>query len=160
MAGERRRIYWDACVFLHFLEGTPDKITTLRSLLQDSANKNGIEIITSQISVVEVAHVAQEKVGRALDPEVEEKLNDLWTGGEAVELVDLHYLISAEARTLIRNWIPGGKGLRPPDAIHIATARHMKADEFHTYDIGLLSKSSDFGLRICEPYTCAPRLFE
>lgn len=32
MPGKAKRIYWDANVFLHYIEGTPEHFTTLHGL--------------------------------------------------------------------------------------------------------------------------------
>ena len=60
MPGKVKVIYWDACIFLHYFEQTPEYIGILDALLDDSAENRGIEIITSVLSIVEVAYVAEE----------------------------------------------------------------------------------------------------
>ena len=107
---------------------------------------------------MEAAFVEDEKTKRALDPEIEAKINDFWAGGEAVKLVEYHLLISYEARTLVRAVMAAGKSLSPPDAIHVATAKRMAVAEFHTYDGPLTGKAKDVGLTICPPYALSPRL--
>jgi hypothetical protein len=62
----------------------------------------------------------------------------------------------------------GGKTLSVPDAIHLATAIHHRANEFHTFDndgssksLGLLPLSGNVGghrLVICKPVAKSPQL--
>jgi predicted nucleic acid-binding protein len=158
MPGELRRVYWDSCVFIHYFQGTPDKIDVISELLEDSAKKNGIEIVTSVLSIVEAAFVEDEKTNRALDPVIDQKIDDFWAGGEAVKLVEYHLLISYEARKLVRAVMATGRSLSPPDAIHVATAKRMRVAEFHTYDGPLTGKAEEVGLTICAPYALSPRL--
>ena len=46
------------------------------------------------------------------------------------------------------------------DAIHLATAKWLGVDEFHTYDTGLHKYAANLGFKIIEPYTPQPRLFD
>lgn len=41
-----RRVYWDACVFLSFINGYPDRVPTIEALL-DEAAKGDLELLTS-----------------------------------------------------------------------------------------------------------------
>jgi hypothetical protein len=62
----------------------------------------------------------------------------------------------------------GGRMLSTPDAIHLATAIHYRADEFHTFDsgsstksLGLIPLSGNVGghkLIICKPTAKSPQL--
>ena len=51
-----------------------------------------------------------------------------------------------------------GLSLKPPDAIHLATAVHSGAVRFHTYDGKLSSYSGATGLLITEPDPLQPQL--
>ena len=44
------------------------------------------------------------------------------------------------------------------DAIHLATARRLGVQEFHTYDEKLLKYQGDLGFPIREPIAAAPEL--
>lgn len=82
------------------------------------------------------------------------KIENLWRG--PATLVEFYSLIAQDARTLMRKALEQGNPtevwkLKPMDAIHLASARRIEADEFHTYDSKLFKFESMTGLRICEP---------
>jgi predicted nucleic acid-binding protein len=57
--------------------------------------------------------------------------------------------------------VKGGKILKTPDSIHLATAILHRADEFHTFDDGLISLSGNVGghrLIVCKPEARNPQL--
>lgn len=66
-----------------------------------------------------------------------------------MQKVALDWFVARIARDRV-----GRYDLKPRDAIHLATAIHMKVDEFHTYDDGLLKldgKMPGISLRIKRP---------
>jgi predicted nucleic acid-binding protein len=73
---------------------------------------------------------------------------------EYVLLVTLDRAVGEKARELMQG---GYSGLRPPDAIHIATAIVANAREMHTFDRKLLDLDGLFAmadgskLKICKP---------
>lgn len=155
-------IYWDANAFLSYINEIPDRMPALEALLGSSAGGN-IQVYTSVISQVEVAFAASEQQQKALDVEAERKINSLWDDPQAVVLVEYHDGIGREARSLIRGAVPYGWSLKPPDAIHLATARWLSqvgylVSEFHTYDRSLHKYTSLVGFRICEPYAAQPTM--
>jgi predicted nucleic acid-binding protein len=145
------RVYWDACVLLHYIEGTPDRVETIASLL-DAAERGEAIVYTSQLSIAEVAFGKEKKEGKALDPDVEERINKLWHPQSPVKLVEVHQLVAYEARSLMRQFLPRGWSLKPPDAIHFATAKELKVSEFFTYDDKLFRYSDELGFKVCAPY--------
>jgi len=60
MPGDKLRSYWDACLFLAWINNEPERAAVVDSLLT-SARLGEIEIVTSVISVTEVALAATEK---------------------------------------------------------------------------------------------------
>jgi predicted nucleic acid-binding protein len=160
MPDARRLVYWDANVFLDYIEGNPTRLPVLDALLDDSANPRGtIQIVTSTISIVEVAFAVHEKINRILDSHIEVRLNDLWTDEQAVKLAEFHDLVAIEARALMRRGLEMGMRLKPMDAIHLATAARLEVAEFHTYDASLRKYAPIVGFPIVEPHTLQPRLF-
>ena len=83
-------VYWDANVFLSYINGVPERLPTLDALLESSAS-GGISIYTSALSVTEVAFAASEREQRTLDPAMEQKIDNLWEPNGPVTLVDLPY---------------------------------------------------------------------
>ncbi|MBI2303444.1 MAG: PIN domain-containing protein [Chloroflexi bacterium] len=141
MPGERRKLYWDACVFLSYIEEVDERMPILDSLLADSALTYGdIEIVTSMLTVAEVAFAPFEKANKVLDPDIEKKIEGLWIPGGAVRLIEFHYSLAEGARDLVRMAVFNGWRLKPPDAIHLASAKAMGVEEFHTYNLNELQK--------------------
>ena len=134
MPDEPRRIYWDSCVFLHYIEGTPKWMPILDALLEEASETKGLIIVTSTISITEVAFASAEKVGKALDDEVEAAIDALWNDRSAVTLVEYSEVIARGARSLLRQALQHGRALKPMDAIHLATAINRKVDDVHTTD--------------------------
>lgn len=160
MPNSRRIVYWDACVFLSFLEGREGMVETIAALLEDGGSQNGqITILTSTLTIVEVAYIAYERTQGSLDPAALERIDALWADREAVKLVEVYELIVREARDLIRQSVHNCEWtLKAADAIHLATARRLGAVEFHTYDPKLLKHARLFGLSVVEPYALQSRL--
>jgi predicted nucleic acid-binding protein len=107
--------------------------------------------VTSAISLVEVAYAKQEKDGRAPSAAVDAQITKLWVSPSPVMVAEFHPLIAADARTLIREAMVGGRSLKPNDAIHLATARSLGIRVVETYDRRLLTLSEISGLKIREP---------
>ena len=146
----KRRVYWDACVFLSYVEERAGRADAIELFLED-ADKGNVEILTSTISIVEVAFAKQEKDKRALDVAAETRINELWGASSPVKLVEYNPTIAFRAQRLVReSVIRPGKTLKPMDAIHIATALVMEIDEIHTYDGGFHGLSSTSGLTVRE----------
>lgn len=159
MPSPRRHIYWDAPVWLSYINGDADRLPTLDALLANSSSSNGtIEIHTSTVSLVEVAFAKAEQDKKALDLTVEQQIDELWADRAALKLVELHEAITREARQIIRLAMTRGWSLKPIDAIHLATAKCSQCEEFHTYDAPLLKYSNDVGFPIVEPHTQQPKL--
>jgi predicted nucleic acid-binding protein len=157
MANNPPRIYWDACVFLSYVNEHPDRVGNIETLLEE-ASREEIEILTSTVSIVEVAFGAQEQEQEALSADVEAKINTLWQPASPVEMVEFHILIAEEAQQLMRSGIPQGWRLKPMEAIHLCTARRMEVDVFHTYDGPLKKWASKVGYPIGEPNPTSPKL--
>jgi predicted nucleic acid-binding protein len=144
------RYYWDACVFLSYINGVPDRVAIIDDLLSRS-RLGEFEIVTSTLSIVEVAFAATEKATRALDPAIEKRIENMWADRRAIKLADVHQLLEREARRLIRISIPNNWGLKPADAIHLATANNLKVTEIYTYDPGWKKYEAELKVPICEP---------
>ena len=150
---DQRSVYWDANVFLHYVNSTAAYLPVLEALLDSS----DVTLYTSAISRVEVAFGGVEQTRRRLDPAVEGMINGLWANPDTIT-VECQDEIGEEARRLMRETFPRGWRLKPADAIHLATARWLidagiRIDEFHTYDADLYKYSSVIGFTLCAPNT-------
>jgi predicted nucleic acid-binding protein len=144
-------VYWDACVFLSYINGVEDRLPIIDALLAEGADRDHERVIvTSTFSIVEVAYGVDAQ--GTLDAEASAKIDALWQDREAVKLIEFHEGIAREARTLIRGAVASGRSLKPGDAIHLATARRRGVAEFHTYSKDLPRWSELTGLKIVEPW--------
>jgi predicted nucleic acid-binding protein len=156
-----RYIYWDSSCFVSLISGEPDRLPVLAAIMDQAAKSKGqLFIITSMISVTEVAYSVQEHHGRQLDQDVEDRIDGLWRDENVLRLVEFHELIAREARALIRGGVPQGwSGLRGADAIHLATAKFMQAVECHTYEQRVWHRYADvIGCPVLEPRALKPFL--
>src|SRR4051812_21018333 len=117
-----QRLYWDSSVFLAYLEG---RETLTCDALLASARKREIEILTSVLSVTEVALVEEETRRQHPDPAVDEAIAALWADPRAVKFVEYNLLIAREAQALIRAALERAVRLTGREAMHLATARRM-----------------------------------
>lgn len=150
-------IYWDACCALSYVNADAERLPVLEEVLTE-ARRGTSRIITSIMSVVEVAFAAEEQRQGALDATQERDIDALWTPGSVITLAELHFAIAHRARALMRSAMTQGLSLKPADAVHLATAMHHSADRFHTYDRGLDKFGDITGLIITEPQAAQPQL--
>ncbi|MEJ7787527.1 MAG: PIN domain-containing protein [Solirubrobacteraceae bacterium] len=103
---------------------------------------------------VEVAFAASEKEAGELDDEIETAIDELWLPGSPVKVVELHAAVAHQARALMRSELAAGRsGLSASDAIHLATAVTMGADDCHTYDQRLARHAAGVPFPVREPFT-------
>ena len=154
MPNEPKQIYWDACIFLHYIEGTPQWMPILDSLLEKASKSGELIIVTSTLSITEVAFAKTEKDGKALESNTEAANDALWNDRSAIKLVEYNEIIAREARSLLRQAVQAGRGLRPMDAIHLATAVNRNVDDLHTTDDTLKKLTwAKLGFPIRDPFT-------
>lgn len=129
MASSPRRVYWDACVWIAVIvrekiaAGTSDRDTLCRAVLAE-AIKGKIEILTSTLSLVEVCKSSEIRTGS------DDQLAAFFEN-DYILLMNLDRSVGEYARALM---MKGHSGLKPPDAVHLASAVLGSASEFHTFD--------------------------
>jgi predicted nucleic acid-binding protein len=117
-------------VFIHRIQLTPAYKDILKSIT-DHAEAGRLTIVTSVLSLVEVV-----KCDTTLTDEKQERLVTEFFRNPYLEVRHVDQRVANEARRIVR-----GYQVRPADAIHIASAIIMGADEFNTYDDRVLKKS-------------------
>jgi predicted nucleic acid-binding protein len=137
-----RRVYWDSNVFLSAINATKDRLPVIEAILDD-CDHGDVEIYTSVLSITEVAFADSEKSQRRLSPETEARIDKLWMPPSPIRLEEISQHIANEAKGLMRQAVLHGWSLKPPDAIHLASAKRRLVDEFHTYDTERLAKFSN-----------------
>jgi len=117
------------------------------------------QVITSIISIAEVAMGKSEQDGKPLGAEADARIDRLWTASDSpIKLIECHRMIAERARDLMRTaMVKGLTGLKPMDAIHLATAKTHAAFEFHTYD-NLAKYVPDIGFKVRPPEAANPTL--
>jgi predicted nucleic acid-binding protein len=154
-----RLIYFDANVFLAYVGNEEGRADTVQALL-DEARRGEIEIVTSILSIAEVAYGAHER-DHGLTEAGEEAIEQLWTPASPVTLVDVSQAATRNARTLIRKAKEQDlSGVRAADAIHLATARMFGCDEIFTYEAEARRRrwKQITGIPVSEPVTNTPQL--
>jgi predicted nucleic acid-binding protein len=124
--------YVDANVLLAYVleeEGAP----VVEQLLLE-ADKGDRRLLTSTVSIVEVAFGAETAKGGALDPGTLSTIDNLWSGGRPVALADASIRTMYEARDIAREARRRNRRLTPRDAIHLATAVAAGVEKFFTYE--------------------------
>lgn len=151
-------VYWDSDVFLSYINGYPDRLPIIDAAFAEAENsKGGIVIITSEVTITEVAFALYEKRQAQLDQAMEEKLDEMWSDKSVVRPVEFFRAIGREARNLMRLGVGRGWSLKPLDAIHLATAKVNGCAQFHSYNAEDFDKySGDVGFPIERPHTQGP----
>lgn len=153
-------IYCDSCVFIHYISKTPEHINTLDSLFEYVKKGEYPKIITSTISITEVAFAHQEKLGHKLDPDILGKMDNIWNDHSILELVEYNPFIARMARQMLREKLGNnGKNSKftPNDAIHLATYSFFERNgltvkEFFTYDDPVINEMAPFfHIHACNP---------
>jgi predicted nucleic acid-binding protein len=118
--------YWDACIFIAWLNNEDRPAGEMEGLasVADMIDRDEAVLIVSQA-------VRPELLPSKLPPLAEEMLASLFKRRNA-KMLPISSAVTARAQK-IRDWDPK---IATPDAIHLATAIVYEADEFHTFDEG------------------------
>lgn len=150
-----KRVYWDACSWIALIQkekifqlggAVEDREMMCRSVIE-AAKKNRLEIVTSAFCLAEVCKSPEVRQGSP------DRIADFFES-DYILISAVDTVVGQRARKLM---ISGYAGLKPPDAVHVATALILNVDEMHTFDDALLALSGrldkDDGtkLKICKP---------
>lgn len=152
-------VYLDSCVFLAFFQNEPDRADDVAELFEKALQKE-VKLYTSVLSLTEVAFLEQERAENLLNPRVERRIAETFNEEGLVTLMEYTKLVAADARKLVREtMVNQGKTLKPPDAIHLASALRVGASALYTYDDSLIGHSDVHGIEIVTPPKAAFSLF-
>lgn len=155
---ELPKCYIDSCVFLSYIEQTKDRIGMIDDLFAECESR--WTAYTSHLTIAEVAFAQWEKTNVALEPEVEAKIDALWLPGSPFELAEVSEFVTKDAKALIRRCFDyQWTGLKASDAIHLATAKRLKATQFFTYDTKLERYEAIMGFKIGPPCVIQSSMF-
>lgn len=117
-------IYWDSCVFIDALQHTAGRYDILREIVE-SAKRGETRIVTSAFSIAEVISLSSDRPVSAADAK---KIKEFFEN-DYIKLRNVDRPTIELAADIGRQNI-----IKPPDALHIATAIRAKCRELQTYD--------------------------
>ena len=124
------RRLWDSVIVLGYLAGYEDLKPDCPLIIQQ-AQRGELEIIVSEMAKVEVAYLTGQS-----DSESEALIREFFSRDYIIP-VSVDDPISTIARNLIRKYRNGPK-IKPPDAIHLATAIQWHIPVIETADTDFL----------------------
>jgi predicted nucleic acid-binding protein len=128
-------IYWDSDAFLGWLQDEPGKVELCEGTLQ-RAKAGEVLIITSSLTIAEVLWMrGAPKVSR----DKGDKLRRFFRRSY-IRVRNVTRGVAEASQDLV--W---DHGIKPKDAIHVATALDAKATALETFDDGLIGKSQQVG---------------
>ena len=130
------RIYWDSCAFLGWPEEEDDKVELCRGTL-DRAKAGEVGIVTSTLTLTEVLWT---KGGPKLTADKALLINRFFRHSY-IRLHNVTRGVAEHAQNVV--W---DHGIKPKDAIHIATAIELAVPIFETFDGPLLNRDGAIGL--------------
>jgi hypothetical protein len=143
-------IYWDSDTFLGWLQSEAGKAELCEGTLL-RADAGEVLIVTSTLTIAEVLWMKNA-------PPIPKDRADIvrkFFRRSSMRLRNVTRVVSESAQELV--W---DHGVRPKDAIHVATALEVKVQALETFDDGLLKKSGIIGappLLIRKPIAPAQR---
>jgi predicted nucleic acid-binding protein len=121
----KEKHYLDSCIFLGYLNKEPDKFSDCYNLIR-AAEVGIIDAYTSVFTGAELIKIKNSSLG---DDEIEKiiqtVLNASW-----LNLISFEREVAYISRHLSRKY-----GLKPADAVHLATAIRFGVDYFDTTDL-------------------------
>ena len=130
------RRLWDSCTIIYYLAGKAEDNPECPEIIAQ-AKRGELEIMVSMLAEAEVAKVDDE-LGPGDDSE---SMIREFFGRSYIVRVALEVEIAREARRLVRVY----KGMKPLDAVHIATALRYAVPILETYDAEMLKRTGQEG---------------
>lgn len=154
---KRTRIYWDACTWLAIIneeravfkgEGKPteNRFAMCQNIIE-RAMEDEFEIVVSAFTLAEVC---KSPVAKTENPSKLPSFLD----HEFVLVVPVDKDVGLKAQTLQSS---GLFGLKPADAVHIASAQRANVSEIHSFDSdmlkldGQIAANNGNAIKICKP---------
>lgn len=162
MPAKPQYLYWDASVFSSYVGRIADRLPIIDALFEQVVADRRRRIITSAISVMEVAFASGHGPGRRTSPEQEGRIDELWRSPH-IEVVDVTHGLLLRARSFMRDAVDENWSISPNDALHLVTAAWVHATfgeviAVHTYDNWSRFQPMIGGILIDAPNVQQPRL--
>jgi predicted nucleic acid-binding protein len=129
------KIYWDSNSYLGWLQEEADKVKLCKGTIE-RAEAGEVLIVTSALTVAEVLWLK----GGPKPPKDKLTILRRFFRRSYMRVVNVNRAIAESAQEVI--W---ANGIKPKDAIHVATAVTLKIPFLETFDDGLLSHSGKIG---------------
>lgn len=155
------RVYWDACTWIAYIaqeksiaksDGSIENRFAMCSEIMKQAQNGQLEIVTSAFTLAEVCKAPTVKDSPA------DNLSAFFEKSYILTVpVDLS--IGKNAQNMQAS---GLVNLKPPDAVHLASARRAAVSEIHTFDEKILKFDGDIAgidgkpMKICKPTEGTP----
>ena len=142
------RIYWDSDAFLGWLNNDPNKAARCGGVI-NRAERGEVLIVTSALTLAECLWMR----GPTKVPKDSAQLVQRFFKRSYIRVHNVTRKIGEDAQ-----WLVWDHGIKPKDAIHVATAIFLGVDALETFDADLIKKSERVGnplLKIRQPE--APR---
>ncbi len=153
------RVYLDSNVLIAYVANEESRAGLVQSMLDDARDEK-IELLTSVLSITEVAYVATDHDETDRIDSVE-AIDELWTPSSPIDVIDISIKVAREARAIIRQSKSRGmKVIKPADAIHLASASIHDCDRLFTYESEPSRRqwAKLIQLTVAEPFLDEPRL--
>jgi predicted nucleic acid-binding protein len=132
---EIERRYWDTACFLAIMNNETGRAGECAAILR-AATMRRLQIVTSALTITEVLFP---KGGRPLSPELRATVRRFFKH-PGIVLVNVDREVAESAQEYY--W---DHGVRPKDAVHVASAVYAGAPAFETYDSALIALSGKLG---------------
>ena len=129
------RRYWDSDCFLAWLQNEAGKASDCAPVVR-AAEAGEVTIVTSALTIAEVLYLRHhDPIPSASAETVRRFFEHEW-----IIVSELDRTLAENARELV--W---DHGIKPKDAIHVATALDADVEQLDTFDEPLISKSGTVG---------------
>lgn len=142
------RIYWDSDAFLGWFNNDQGKAAQCGGVIQ-RAERGEVLLVTSALTLAECLWMR----GQPRVPQEKALIVQRFFRRSFIRVYNVTRRIGESAQNVV--W---DNGIKPKDAIHVATALHLGVGVLETFDIDLIKKSGTLGdplLKIRQPE--APR---
>lgn len=164
MANINKKIYWDACIFLAWINDEPNELSVvegIEEMVQD-VDSNRVKLITSVVTRTELLDSRMDSEGRKRFDKLFKRRN--------VVMINLDHRISDLSHDIRDYHDQKGDKLTTPDCQHLATAIIHDVDAFYTLDGSGKKKNGrllplngnvagKFKLKILKPHASQTNLF-
>ena len=143
--------YWDSDCFLGWLQSEPDKESACEQVLEE-AKTGRIVLVTSALTLTEVLMMRGRKPISKRDRDKVEA----FFKSRFIVVRNITRRVAETSRSLV--W---DQGIRPKDALHLATCLEAKLPLFNTFDVPLIRKCKrlrSLGVVVEKPQVTEPRL--